>query len=284
MNPELTVRTYTPEPLLGHPAKLVGALLADIMAGRGLAWRLFVRDLSAQYRQTLLGYVWAFLPPLVGAATFIFLNAQGIVNIDTGALPYAAFAMIGTLLWQVFVDALTAPSQSLMAAKSMLAKINFPREALLLSGLYMVIFNFLVRLVLVALVMLYWGIAPSASIVLFPLAVTVLILTGFCFGLAVTPLSGLYGDVGKAIPMVAQFWMLLTPVVYPARSSGLAGMLATWNPVSPLIVTARETLTGQMPSLLLPFGIVAVLAVLALFAGLIAFRIALPHLIARMGG
>ena len=284
MNPELTVRTYTPEPLLGHPAKLIGALMADIVAGRGLAWRLFVRDLSAQYRQTLLGYVWAFLPPLVGAATFIFLNAQGIVNIDTGALPYAAFAMIGTLLWQVFVDALTAPSQSLMAAKSMLAKINFPREALLLSGLYMVMFNFLVRLVLVALVMLYWGIAPSASIVLFPLAVAVLILTGFCFGLAVTPLSGLYGDVGKAIPMVAQFWMLLTPVVYPARSSGLAGTLATWNPVSPLIVTARETLTGQMPSLLLPFGVVAVLAVLALFAGLVAFRIALPHLIARMGG
>ena len=95
---------YTPEPLLRHPVVMLREIAQDVWAGRGLAWRLFLRDLRAGYRQTLLGYVWAFLPPLVAAATFIFLQSQGITRIEVVGIPYAAFALMGTLLWQIFVD------------------------------------------------------------------------------------------------------------------------------------------------------------------------------------
>jgi lipopolysaccharide transport system permease protein len=281
---ELPVRIYSPEPLLGHPLTLVKNIVKDLLAGRELAWRLFIRDLSAQYRQTYFGYVWAFLPPLVASLTFIFLNSQGIVKIDTGGIAYPAFAMMGTLLWQVFVDAIQCAPTALTAAKPMLAKINFPREAILMGGLYMVVFNFLVRLFLVVAVMLYWGVMPSWSILLFPVAIFSLLCFGFAIGLALSPIAGFYGDVSRAIPMVAGFWMLLTPVVYPARTEGLAGIFSTWNPVSPLIVTARESLTGLDPSLLTPFLIVTACSLLATFVGLVGFRLAMPHLIARMGG
>jgi lipopolysaccharide transport system permease protein len=281
---DLPVRIYSPEPLLGHPITLVRNILRDLMAGRELAWRLFVRDLSAQYRQTFLGYIWAFLPPLVAAMTFIFLNSQGIVKIDTGSVPYPAFAMMGTLLWQVFVDAMTSPPAALNGAKPMLAKINFPREAILMGGLYMVIFNFLIRLLLVAGVMLWWQVPVDSGILFFPVAMAALLVCGFCIGLALAPIAGLYGDVARAIPMLAGFWMLLTPVVYPARTEGLAGVLATWNPVSPIITTAREALTAEPFSLLVPFCIVSAAALVVTFLGLVAFRIAMPHLIARMGG
>lgn len=280
----LQVQLYSPEPLLGHPVTLVKSITADLMAGRELAWRLFIRDLSALYRQTYFGYLWAFLPPLVASMTFIFLNSQGIVKIETKGIPYPAFAMLGTLLWQVFVDAIMCPPAALTAAKPMLAKINFPRESILMAGLYMVIFNFLVRLLLVIAVMVFWGIQPTATVLFFPVAMAGLLVTGFALGLALTPLSGFYGDVSRIIPLVAQFWMLLTPVVYPARSGGLAGILATWNPVSPLIVTARESLTGHDLSLLPAFAVVAACSLVATFIGLVAFRIAMPHLIARMGG
>jgi lipopolysaccharide transport system permease protein len=166
----LPVRVYSPEPLLGHPAKLVGTISKDIWAGRELAWRLFIRDLSAQYRQTFLGYIWAFLPPLVASMTFIFLNSQGIVQITGTGIPYPAFAMMGTLLWQVFVDAIMSPPNSFNSAKSMLAKINFPREAILLGGLYMVVFNFFVRLVLVVAVMIFWQVPVDANLLFFPVA------------------------------------------------------------------------------------------------------------------
>ena len=280
----LRERVYSPEPLLQHPWKMLKAIAADVWAGRELAWRLFMRDLKAQYRQTILGYVWAFLPPLVASATFIFLQSQGITRIEGTGIAYAAFAMMGTLLWQVFVDSMQSPLNSFNAAKGMLVKINFPREAVLVGGLYMVIFNLFIRLLLVIAVMVWWQVPVDQTVLFFPVAMAALMAAGFAIGLALLPISSLYGDVSRVIPIVSGFWMLLTPVVYPPRTEGLAGWLATWNPVSPLIITARECLTAQPLSMLGPFFIVFACSLVVIFLGLVGFRIAMPHLIARMGG
>jgi lipopolysaccharide transport system permease protein len=276
-------RIYTPEPLLQHPWVMLRAIARDVWVGRELAWRLFVRDISAAYRQTLLGYAWAFLPPLVAAGTFIFLQSQGITNIQGTNIAFPAFALMGTLLWQVFADSLASPIQSLNGAKAMLVKINFPREAVLLNGLYMVLFNTAVRLLLVIAVMLIWKVPVSGTILFFPIAILALMAAGFAVGLILTPAASLYGDVGGVLPIAAGFWMLLTPVVYPPRSEGVAGWLATWNPVSPLITTARETLTGQPLTQLEPFFLVFVCSLILALLGLVGFRVAMPHLIVRMG-
>jgi lipopolysaccharide transport system permease protein len=281
---DLPITVYTPESPLRHPAVFLRGMAADIWKGRELAWRLFVRDLSAQYRQTYLGYFWAFLPPLVAAATFIFLQSQGIVNIDGLGMPYAAFAMIGTLLWQTFVEAIQSPLAAVQSAKPMLAKINFPREAILMSGLYMVLFNFLIRLILIAGVMLVWRIVPGPALPLFPLAMAGLLACGFAIGLLLLPVGALYGDIGRAVPIVAQFLMLLTPVVYPARTTGLAAMLTTLNPVSPVLVTARESLTNAPLTLVPASLIVTAVAVGLCFLGVAAYRLVMPLLIERMGG
>jgi lipopolysaccharide transport system permease protein len=243
-----------------------------------------VRDLSAHYRQTYLGYIWAFLPPLLAAATFIFLQSQGITRIDGTAIPYAAFAMMGTLLWQVFADAMQSPLASMNSARSMLAKINFPREAVLISGLYMVLFNFLVRLVLLGVVMAAWKVVPGGGVLMFPVAMAGLLACGFVIGFLFLPLGLLYKDVDRGIALVIPFWMLLTPVVYPARTDGVAGYLATWNPVSPVLTTAREALSGLPFMQLEAFGLVSSVALLLCVLGLIAFHLVMPILIERMGG
>lgn len=284
LNTDLPVRVYSPEPILRHPLALLRDIAQGIWQGRELAWRLFVRDVSAQYRQTILGYVWAFLPPMVAAATFIFLNSQGITKIQVSDIPYPAFAMMGTLLWQVFVDALSSPSTSLNAAKAMLTKINFPREAILLGGVYMVVFNFFVRLLLVAAVMLWFQVPVGWNALFFPVAMTGVFLCGFSLGMLIAPVSGLYGDVTRSIPIISGFWMLITPVVYPPKTDGLAGILATWNPISPMITTARESLTAQAFTLMGPFWVVFGISILVTVVALVGFRVAMPHLIARMGG
>jgi lipopolysaccharide transport system permease protein len=280
----LPVTIYTPESPLKHPAKLLREIVRDVLAARELAWRLFVRDLSAQYRQTYLGYIWAFLPPLVASATFIFLQTQGIVHVTGISIPYAAFAMMGTLLWQTFVDAMQSPIGAVQGAKSMLAKINFPREAILMAGLSMVLFNFCIRLILLVVVMAIWHIKPDAGLLLFPVAMIGLLACGFAVGLVLLPVGTLYGDVGRSIGIVSGFWMLLTPVVYPARTTGLAGWLATWNPIAPVLTTAREALTGVAFTHLPAFYLIAIAALLLCFLGLLAFRLVMPILIERMGG
>ena len=193
----------------------------DLVNSRELAWRLFVRDISAQYRQSMLGYFWVVIPPLVAALPFIYLNAQGIVSIGATPIPYAAYAMIGTTIWQVFVDALNAPLRLVTAARPMLTRINLPREAILLSALAQVVLGFLIRLVLLIGVMVWFRMVPPATALLFPVGILSLMLFGFVIGLLLTPLGILYGDVQQAMPIATTFLILLTPVLYPPPRSGV---------------------------------------------------------------
>ncbi len=137
----MTITIYTPESQIRNPRVMLRTMFRDLWAGRELAWQLAVRDIKAQYRQTALGLLWAFILPLAHTLTWIFLNASGIVTVRETALPYPVYVFTGTMLWAIFMDAVNAPLQQTMAAKQMLAKINFPREALVVSGIYQTLFN-----------------------------------------------------------------------------------------------------------------------------------------------
>ena len=89
-----------------------------------------MRDISAQYRQAFLGILWAFFLPLANTVTWVFLSRAGIVSVGETAMPYAAYVFTGTMLWAILLDAINAPLRQTNAARGMLAKLNFPREAL----------------------------------------------------------------------------------------------------------------------------------------------------------
>lgn len=280
---DISVTVYTPASPLRNPGRLLREMWRDLVSSRELAWRLFVRDTSAQYRQSILGYVWVFIPPLVASLPFIYLNSQGIVRIGDTPVPYAAFAIIGTTIWQVFADAINAPLKTVTAAKVMLARVNLPREAVLLSALAQVGLGFLVRLVLLIAVFLWFRLTPPSTAVLFPLGVLSLILIGFMIGILITPLGILYSDVQQMLPVFTTFLMLLTPVVYPVPESGVAGTIARFNPLTPLVIVTRDWLTTGTTTQAGAFIIVTLVVLMLLLAGWVAFRVAMPHLIARMG-
>ncbi|MCI5150008.1 MAG: ABC transporter permease, partial [Candidatus Electrothrix sp. MAN1_4] len=136
MNTALKKTIYTPDSSLARPRKMLREMFADLNAGRELAWRLAVRDIQAQYRQAFLGILWAFILPLANTLAWIFLNSSGVVKVADTVLPYPVYVFSGTMLWAIFMDALNAPLQQTIAAKGMLSKLNFPREALIISGIY----------------------------------------------------------------------------------------------------------------------------------------------------
>jgi lipopolysaccharide transport system permease protein len=280
---DLPVTIYTPESPLRHPRVLLREMLRDLFRSRELAWRLFVRDVSAQYRQSVLGYLWVFIPPLLASLPFIYLNSQGIVKIAGTPIPYAAYALIGTTIWQVFVDAMNAPLRTIIAAKAVLTRINLPREAILLSAFAQVGLGFLVRLALLIGVLIWFRLVPPATVVLFPVGVLSLVLVGFVIGLLLTPLGMLYSDIQQTLPVATTFLMLLTPVVYPIPQSGLAATIAAYNPLTPLITATRDWLTIGATAHVGSFIIVTSIAAALLFMGWVMFRVAMPHLIARSG-
>jgi lipopolysaccharide transport system permease protein len=280
--PKFKVSVYTPESALRAPGRLAMEMLHDLLKSRELAWQLALRDIKAQYRQTALGLLWAFILPLANTAAWLFIQASGIVTIQATTLPYPVYVFTGTILWAIFMDAVNAPLQQTTAAKPMLAKINFPREALVLSGIYQTLFNAGIKLVVLLAALLIMGVTPGAGLVWFPFAVLSLILAGTALGLLLTPVGMLYTDVGKGLPLLMQFLMYLTPVVFPMPASGWAATLFQLNPLTPLILTARDLLTGFTPMHLDAFLAVNVAMALLLILVWVVYRAAMPILIERM--
>jgi lipopolysaccharide transport system permease protein len=280
---DLPVTIYTPESPLRNPVKMVREMFRDLLASRELAWRLFVRDTSAQYRQSMFGYVWAFLPPIVTTATWTYLSRSNILHIGETPIPYPAFVLAGTLLWGAFMESLNVPLKAFNSGRSLLSRINFPREALLLGALADALFNLCVRLLILIPVFLWYKVPVGPSLLLFPLGIAALMTLGMGLGLLINPLAILYSDVGRALGMVSTFWMLLTPVVYPPPTHGLGGLLAKWNPVSPLLLAAREWLTSSPATHPNGFLIVTCVSVVAFGAGWFLFRITMPIVIERSG-
>lgn len=257
-------------------------MFSDLIACRELAWRLAVRDISAQYRQAFFGILWAFILPLANTLAWIFLNSTGVVKIADTALPYPAYVFTGTMLWAIFMDALNAPLQQATAAKSMLTKLNFPREALVISGIYQTLFNAAIKIVLLLGALTFMGIMPGVSLMFFPLGILSLVLVGTALGLLITPVGMLYSDVGRALPLLMQFLMFVTPVVFPMPKEGWAKTLFALNPLTPLILTTRDWLTGFAPDRLGAFLAVNLAACALLLVVWAVYRLAMPILIERM--
>ena len=279
---DLPMTVYTPDSALGSPREMLAAMLRDLRKSRYLAWRLAVRDIRAQYRQAFLGIAWAFIMPLANTVTWIFLSGTGIVRVADTSVPYPVYVFTGTMLWAIFMDALNAPLQQTNNARSMLAKLNFPREALIISGIYQTMFNAGIKILLLLCALPFLGVTPGWGLLLFPFGLLSLVMVGTALGLVFTPIGLLYSDIGKGLPLILQFFMYLTPVVFPIPESGWASVLIKMNPLSPLILTCRDWLTGMAPEYLFYFIAVNVLAVALLMVVWAAYRLAMPILIERM--
>ncbi|OGU15521.1 MAG: polysialic acid transporter [Geobacteraceae bacterium GWC2_53_11] len=279
---DMPIKVYTPDSSLHSPVIMLKEMFFDLSAGRELALRLAVRDIRAQYRQALLGVLWAFILPMANTAAWLFLSYSGIVKISSTTLPYPVYIFTGTMLWAIFMDALNAPLQRVDGARGMLAKLNFPREALIVSGIYQTIFNAFIKIALLLIVVFLFGIQPGMGMFFFPIGVLSIIMVGTALGLLITPIGILYTDIGKALPLLLQFLMYITPVVFPMPKEGWAATLFNLNPLTPIILTSRDWLTGFSPDYLSSFIIVNCFAVFILLASWIAYRLAMPILIERM--
>ena len=279
---DLPVTIYTPESQLRTPGRLLRLMARDFLAGRELAWRLFIRDISARYRQSILGIFWAFFPPILTGLLFIFLQAKKIVYVGSTDIPYPVFVLVGTTLWQLFTESLNAPIQSINGAKSLLSKINFPWEALILAAFYNVIFNLLIKSAILACVLLFFRVEVTWAILLSPFAVIMLIILGMTLGLLITPLGMIYSDFLSALSVATPLWFFITPVVYSVPQAFPYSLVAILNPVSPILIAARDLLTiGHMTNVM-PFFAVSAVTLFALLIAWLLYRLAMPILIQRM--
>lgn len=273
----MTETIYSSRPDLQHPSRFLAEAWRDLRSAPPVAWQLFRSSVQARHRRAGLGYLWLLLPTLGTTLVWVYVQSRHLVAIRATEMPYLAYALSGTILWQTFSEALGSPLQQLTANKAIITRSRVPHEALILAGVFETLLNCAVRLLILAVVLVAQGVAIGPEVLLVPAGVVALVLLGLALGLLVTPAGMLYDDVHRAITLVLGFWFFLTPVVYPAPRSGLLRL----NPVTPLLDTTRRWLTSAPP----PGDFVAVagVTVAVLLAGWFLQRLARPHVVARLG-
>ncbi len=268
---------FSARPDLADPAGFAARARRDLRRALPVGWRLFRANLRSRHRRSLLGYVWLLLPAAAATLICVYLQSRRIFSVGPTELPYAVHVLAGLVLWQVFVDALNSPLQQLWAGRTIITRSRVPHEAVLVGGLLDVLLSALVRLLVLGAVLAAFGVMPAASALLLPLGMLALALLGFAFGLAAAPLGLLYDDVRHGLALLAGFWFFLTPILYPAPAAGLLRL----NPVTPLLDTSRGwILSGAAGA---GFFLVTAAAAVLLVVAWLGYRLATPHVVARLG-
>ncbi len=256
------------EPSTGWPRLALG----ELWRHRELLGFFVWRDVKVRYKQTLLGLGWAIVQPLASLVVFSVVFGR-LAHLASDGVPYPAFCLAGLLPWMLFAAGVTSAANSLVGNVNLLTKVYFPRVLLPLSNVVSALTDFTVSLVLALVVLAWYGIAPSARLLLLPLPVALVLATAAGAGLWLAALNARYRDVRHALPFLVQMWMYGTPIVY-----SLALVPRVWQPcaaVNPLVTAIegfRAILLGRAAptiDLVIPSTLAAILL---LASGLALFR------------
>jgi len=185
------------------------------------------------------------------------------VNVGDVGVPYPLYALVGLPVWQVFAGGLVHCSNSLVAGGSMVMKVNFPKESLVLAAMGQTVIDFGVRLVLVTSLLAWYRFLPPWEAVLFPLAVLPIICFTLAVGLVLSLANAVFRDVSNIVALLATFLMFVTPVLYPV--TGDLARINTLNPLAAMVTAPRDLMlfgTVSDPGRLVWASVVALVALL----------------------
>jgi len=262
-----------PEVIRLYPTRGWAALkLGEMWTYRELLFFLTWRELKVRYQQTLLGASWAILQPLLQMVVFSLVFG-GIARMASDGVPYPIFSYTALLPWGLFSKALTDAGRSMVMNRNMITKIYFPRLLIPISSVLSGVVDFLIAFVVLIGLMVYYKIWPTSAIWTLPLFTLLAVITALGVGLWLSALNVIYRDVGYVLPFLTQFWMFLTPVVYPSsKIPAQWQLLYALNPMVGVVEGFRWSLLGTANA---PGPMVAVssfISLLLLVSGLFYFR------------
>jgi lipopolysaccharide transport system permease protein len=245
----------------------------DLWAYRELFAILAWRDIAVRYKQMAVGIAWAVLRPLVTVAVFTVVFGR-LARLPSQGAPYPVMVFVGMLPWFLFSTILSEASASLVGNANLVSKVYFPRLIIPASAAAVAVVDFLINLVILLCLMLWYGVMPSARIVLLPAFVVLATLASLGPAFLITALNVKYRDFRYAIPFLVQFGLYVSPVGF--SSAIVPDRWRFWyslNPVVGVIDGFRWCLLGGDSRLYLPgFGVSLVIVSLYLWLGIRYFR------------
>jgi lipopolysaccharide transport system permease protein len=208
-----------------------------------LAWR----DFKVRYAQTTIGLLWAIIQPLVTLLilSLVFGNFIGIKT----EVPHILFTIAGMSLWSYFSYVLVNSGNSIIASQDMVKKIYFPRLIIPLSKAVVGFVDFGVALVIMLVLMIYYGVVPSVNIFFAPLFILMGIVAALSVGIWLSALTIRYRDFQHVVPFIVQIGLYITPIAYPAsfalkKLPNWASAIYYLNPMAGVVQGFRWSVFG----------------------------------------
>jgi lipopolysaccharide transport system permease protein len=243
----------------------------ELSDSRELLYLLAWRDVKVRYKQTALGALWAVIQPVLTMVVFSLIFGR-VGDVPSDGVTYPVFSLAGLVVWTYFSNGLIQSSSSLVNNVPLVTKVYFPRILLPAAALLAGLVDFAISLGVLAVVMISYGVAPPARIVLAPAMVLIAIAATLGVSAGLGALNVRYRDVRYVLPFLSQLWLFLTPVAYPASLvSEPWHTLMGLNPLAGAVEGFRWCVIGTDSN---PAGLVVVSAVssiVLLFAGLLYF-------------
>jgi lipopolysaccharide transport system permease protein len=279
---KLPDKSKSQEPVLFiRPSSGWSALnLKELWRFRELVYFLTWRDVKVRYKQTALGAAWAILQPFLTMVVFTIFFGR-LAQVPSDGVPYPIFSYTGLLPWGLFTKALTDAGRSLVAHRSMITKIYFPRLSIPIASVLGGVVDFALAFIVLIGMMIYYNYAPNSTyhteitpaLLTLPLFLLLAIVTALGVGLWLSALNVLYRDISYILPFLTQFWLFITPVAYPSSMIPEQWQLIyALNPMTGVVEGFRWALLGTVEAPGPMLAVSTTISILMLVTGLFYFR------------
>lgn len=255
--------------------------LKELLHYRDLIFLFVKRNFVAQYKQTILGPLWAIVQPLLTTVVFtlVFGNIAGLA---ADGVPSFIFYLSGTILWTYFNQCLTQTANTFVANSSTMGKVYFPRLVMPISTVLSNLISLAIQFMFMVIFLIFYtvtdqGCHPNLYILMTPLIILQLALLSLGCGIIISALTTKYRDLAMLVGFGAQLWMYATPVAYDMNSMSVFALdgkyhtLYMLNPITPIVNLFRYAYLGIGGIEWLFYGIGWAITLVVLFIGIMLF-------------
>jgi len=184
---------------------------------RDLFYFMVWREIKVLYAQTILGFSWAILQPLIQIIIFTIVFGK-VAKISTDGIPYFLFSSVAIIPWAYMSQSMTQSSQSLVQGQQMLGKIYFPRLIFPLTPVLAKLIDFGISIFIILVVTIYYRVMPTWNLVFLPFFILLMMTIPAGIGMWLSALAIRFRDVKHAMPFVVRMLIYTAPIVYSASS------------------------------------------------------------------
>ncbi len=216
--------------------------LRELYAYRDLVKNLVSRDLKLRYRNSVLGFAWCLLNPLLMMVVFTVVFTVLLTNNTIEKFP--VFILTGILAWNLHTTAVTSAINSVVGNANLVQKVYFPREVLPIATVLSNTVNFLLSLIVLFAMVLLYQVHLTETLLFLPLVILVQVVFTLGVAFVLAALNVFYRDVASIMETLMLAWFFLTPIfyriedVFPAYSR----LMYILNPPASIIAAYRDIL------------------------------------------